>query len=138
MRLTKAAAIIAPMPAEPPRRAAFPTTRITLIHAAQGASGAEAHQALSKLCGAYWYPVYAYLRRFGHSHEEAEDLTQGFFTRMLDKRSLRDFDRERGRFRSFLLGSLKHFVANQRDAARAQKRGGGCAHIPLDEVLHAG
>jgi RNA polymerase sigma factor (sigma-70 family) len=126
------------MPADPPRRAAFPTTRITLIQAANGEPGAEAHQALSLLCGAYWYPVYAYVRRFGHSHEEAEDLTQGFFMRILDKRSLRDFDRERGRFRSFLLGALKHFIANERDAARAQKRGGGRAHIPLDEVLHAG
>jgi RNA polymerase sigma factor (sigma-70 family) len=126
------------MPADPPRRAAFPTTRITLIHAAQGVSGVEAHQALSKLCSAYWYPVYAYVRRLGHSHEEAEDLTQGFFMRILDKHSLRNFDRERGRFRSFLLGALKHFIANERDAARAQKRGGGRAHIPLDEVLHAG
>jgi RNA polymerase sigma-70 factor (ECF subfamily) len=126
------------MPADPPRRAAFPTTRITLIHAAQGLAGADAHQALSKLCGAYWYPVYAYVRRLGHSHEEAEDLTQGFFMRILDKHSLRDFDRERGRFRSFLLGALKHFIANERDAARAQKRGGGRTHLPLDEVLLAG
>lgn len=125
------------MPADAPRRAAFPTTRITLIHAAQGAPGADAYQALSTLCAAYWYPIYAYLRRSGHGHEEAEDLTQGFFTRMLDKHSLRGFDRERGRFRSFLLGALKHFIANERDAARAQKRGGGQAHIPLDEVLHA-
>lgn len=132
------AAIITRMPAEPPRRAAFPTTRITLIRAIQGGHDADAYQALSTLCSAYWYPVYAYVRRLGHSHEEAEDLTQGFFTRVLDKRSLRGFDRERGRFRSFLLGALKHFIANERDAARAQKRGGGRAHIPLDEVLHAG
>ena len=82
-------------------------------------------------------PIYAYVRRLGHSHEEAEDLTQGFFTRVLEKRSLRDFDRERGRFRSFLLGALKHFIANERDAARAQKRGGGRAPIPLDDILHA-
>jgi RNA polymerase sigma-70 factor (ECF subfamily) len=126
------------MPADPPRRAAFPTTRITLIHVAQTGPEAEAYQALSKLCSAYWYPVYSYVRRLGHSHEEAEDLTQGFFTRVLDTRSLRHFDRERGRFRSFLLGALKHFIANERDAARAQKRGGGHTHIPLDEVLHAG
>src|SRR5262245_40954936 len=125
------------MPPDPPRRAAFPTTRITLIHAAQ-APGADAYEALSTLCSAYWYPVYAYVRRLGQSHEEAEDLTQGFFMRILDKRSLRDFDRERGRFRSFLLGALKHFIANERDAARAQKRGGGHTHLPLDEVVHAG
>jgi len=126
------------MPADQPRRAAFPTTRITLIHTAQGEPGADAHAALSTLCDAYWYPIYAYVRRLGHSHEEAEDLTQGFFTRVLDKRSLRDFDRERGRFRSFLLGALKHFIANERDAARAEKRGGGRAPIPLDQVLLAG
>jgi RNA polymerase sigma factor (sigma-70 family) len=126
------------MPADLPRRTAFPTTRITLIHAAQSELEGEAYQALSTLCGAYWYPVYAYVRRLGNSHEEAEDLTQGFFTRVLDKRSLRSFDRERGRFRSFLLGALKHFIANERDAARAQKRGGGRVHLPLDEVLHAG
>src|SRR4029453_10661341 len=120
-----------------PRRAAFPTTRITLIQAARDGSGSQVHEALSTLCAAYWYPIYAYVRRLGHSHDEAEDLTQGFFTRVLEKRYLRDFDRERGRFRSFLLGSLKHFIANERDAARARKRGGGRPLIPLDQVLHA-
>jgi len=125
------------MPASQPRRPAFPTTRITLIQAARGESGPLAHEALSTLCTAYWYPIYAYVRRLGRSHDEAEDLTQGFFTRVLEKHYLRDFDRERGRFRSFLLGALKHFIANERDAARAQKRGGGRAPLPLDEVLQA-
>ena len=125
------------MPAGQPRRGTFPTTRITLIHAARGESGPLAHEALSELCTAYWYPIYAYVRRLGHSHDEAEDLTQGFFARVLEKQYLRDFDRERGRFRSFLLGSLKHFIANERDAARTQKRGGGRAPLPLDEVLQA-
>jgi RNA polymerase sigma-70 factor (ECF subfamily) len=125
------------MPASPPRRAAFPTTRITLIQVARGEPGPRADEALSTLCTAYWYPTYAFVRRLGHNHEEAEDLTQGFFTRVLDKHYLRDFDGERGRFRSFLLGALKHFIANERDAARAQKRGGGRAPIPLDDVLHA-
>jgi RNA polymerase sigma factor (sigma-70 family) len=125
------------MPASQPRRAAFPTTRITLIQAARGESGPNAHEALSMLCAAYWYPIYAYVRRLGHSHDEAEDLTQGFFTRVLEKRYLRDFDRERGRFRSFLLGALKHFIANERDAARALKRGGGRAPLPLDEIVQA-
>jgi RNA polymerase sigma-70 factor (ECF subfamily) len=120
-----------------PRRAAFPTTRITLIQAARDGSGSQVREALSTLCAAYWYPIYAYVRRLGHSHDEAEDLTQGFFTRVLEKRYLRDFDHARGRFRSFLLGALKHFVANERDAARARKRGGGATPVPLDEILHA-
>jgi RNA polymerase sigma-70 factor (ECF subfamily) len=124
------------MPEGQPRRPAFPTTRITLIHAARE-SGPDAHEALSTLCTAYWYPIYAYVRRLGHGHDEAEDLTQGFFARVLEKHYLRDFDRQRGRFRSFLLGALKHFIANERDAARAQKRGGGRAPLPLDEVLQA-
>jgi len=116
---------------------AFPTTRITLIQAARRESGPQAQEALSILCSAYWYPIYAYVRRLGHSHQEAEDITQGFFTRVLEKHYLRDFDRARGRFRSFLLAALKHFIANERDAARTLKRGGGRPPLPLDEVLHA-
>jgi RNA polymerase sigma-70 factor (ECF subfamily) len=108
-----------------------------LIQVARAEAGPEAHQALSLLCNAYWYPIYAYVRRLGHSQEEAEDLTQGFFARVLEKHYLRDFDQDRGRFRSFLLAALKHFIANQRDAARAVKRGGGRAPLPLDEVLDA-
>jgi DNA-directed RNA polymerase specialized sigma24 family protein len=123
--------------ADQPRGAAFPTTRITLIQAARADSGPLAHEALSTLCNAYWYPIYAYVRRLGHAQEEAEDLTQGFFTRVLEKHYLRDFDHGRGRFRSFLLAALKHFIANERDAARAVKRGGGRLPLPLDEVLHA-
>lgn len=120
-----------------PRRAAFPTTRITLIQAARGESGRQSHEALSTLCNAYWSPIYAYVRRLGHTQEEAEDLTQGFFMRVLEKHYLHDFDRERGRFRSFLLGALKHYLANQRDAARTLKRGGGRALLPLDDILDA-
>jgi RNA polymerase sigma-70 factor (ECF subfamily) len=118
-----------------PRRAAFPTTRITLIEAACGQPGAQAREALAVLCGAYWYPIYAYLRRLGYLQEDAEDLAQGFFTRMLEKRALGDFQRERGRFRSYLLGALKHFVANEGDRARAQKRGGARPAVPLDDIL---
>lgn len=120
---------------DPPRRAAFPTTRITLIEAACGVPGSEAHEALSILCVAYWYPIYAFIRRLGYPQADAEDLTQGFFTRVLEKHYLRDFHRERGRFRSYLLGALKHFIANERDWVRAQKRGGGRAAVPLDDVL---
>jgi len=117
------------------RRASFPTTRITLIHAARSGSGTQAQEALAALCRAYWYPIYAYVRRLGYPADEAEDLTQGFFTRVLEKHYLRDFQRERGRFRSFLLVSLKHFVANERDWAQAQKRGGAQTVLPLDDVL---
>ena len=118
-------------------RGAFPTTRITLIHAARSGSGPQAQEALSALCRAYWYPIYAYVRRLGYPAEEAEDVTQGFFTRVLEKHYLKDFQRERGRFRSFLLVSLKHFVANERDWARAQKRGGAQTAVALDDVLHS-
>jgi len=90
---------------------------------------------MSTLCRAYWYPIYAYVRRLGYSADEAEDLTQGFFTRVLEKHYLRDFQRERGRFRSFLLTALKHFVANERDWAHAQKRGGPRPPLPLDDAL---
>ena len=125
------------MPADQPRRAAFPTTRITLIRAARGEPGPHAHEALSILCRAYWYPIYAYVRRLGYRQEDAEDLTQGFLTRVLEKHYLRDFERERGRFRSFLLAALKHFIANERDSAQAQKRGGPRPPVPLEDVLRA-
>jgi RNA polymerase sigma-70 factor (ECF subfamily) len=117
-------------------KASFPTTRITLIHAASAGSGPHSQEALSALCRAYWYPIYAYVRRLGYSPDEAEDLTQGFFTRVLEKQYLRDFHHERGRFRSFLLVSLKHFVANERDRSRAIRRGGGMTSVPLDDLLH--
>jgi RNA polymerase sigma-70 factor (ECF subfamily) len=119
----------------PTRRASFPTTHITLIRIAGDEASPLAHDALARLCHAYWYPIYAYVRRLGYHAEEAEDLTQGFFTRVLEKRYLRDFDRSRGRFRSFLLTSLKHFIANERAAARAWKRGGRSATLSLDDVL---
>ena len=125
------------MATDQPRRAAFPTTRITLIEAARADAGPHAHEALSILCKAYWYPIYAYVRRLGHACDEAEDLTQGFFARVLERHYLHDFDHGRGRFRSFLLAALKHFIANERDAARALKRGGGRLPLPLDELLDA-
>lgn len=116
-------------------RAAFPTTRITLIEAARGGPTPQTRDALAVLCSAYWYPIYAYVRRLGYQQEDAEDLTQGFFARVIEKQYLRGFERERGRFRSFLLGALKHFIANERDWVRAQKRGGGATPLPLEVVL---
>lgn len=95
-------------------------------------SSPAAREALSALCTAYWYPLYAFVRRSGYSAVDAEDLTQAFFARLLEKNDLAAADRQRGRFRSFLLSAMKHFLANQRHRARAKKRGGGRAILPLD------
>jgi RNA polymerase sigma-70 factor (ECF subfamily) len=118
-----------------PGRAAFPTTRISLILAARGEPSSVAREALSTLCHSYWYPIYVYVRRLGYAQEAAEDLTQGFFERLLEKHYLDDFQRDRGRFRSYLLTALKHYIANARDRERAIKRGGAVAVLPLDAVL---
>jgi RNA polymerase sigma factor (sigma-70 family) len=117
-------------PAPPP--AAFVTTRWTVVLAAGRKSSPQSDQALEELCRAYWYPLYAYVRRHGHSREEAEDLTQAFFARFLEKNYLEGLSRERGRFRAFLLASLKHFLANEWDRANRQKRGGQATLLSLD------
>lgn len=122
---------------EPSRREAFPTTRITLIRAAL-AEGSGARDALSLLCVAYWYPVYAYIRRLGYPREDAEDLTQAFFARLLETRSFRAFQAARGRFRSYLLGAVKHFLANEQDRSAALKRGGGRSAVSLEDVIRTG
>jgi len=88
--------------------------------------------ALEELCRTYWFPLYAYVRRRGHNKQDAEDLTQAFFARFLEKNYLSGLSSERGRFRAFLLASLKHFLANEWDKSQAQKRGGGAAHLSLD------
>ena len=98
-----------------------------------GTDSPQAHQALETLCRNYWYPLYAYVRRQGHSAHDAQDLTQAFFARLLEKNYLADVQREKGRFRSFLLASLKHFLANEWDREQALKRGGGKRLIALDE-----
>lgn len=110
----------------------FPTTRWSLIVATHEQPTSGAREALASLCGSYWYPLYAYIRRQGYAVEDAQDLTQGFFALLLEKGYLADFDRDRGRFRSFLLGAFKHYVANERDRQRAAKRGGGQILMPLD------
>jgi len=92
----------------------------------------HADEALEKLCRAYWYPLYAYVRRKGYSAEDAQDLTQEFFARLLTRNYLSVADRNKGKFRSFLLGSLEHFLAREWTKARAQKRGGGRLHFSLD------
>ena len=93
---------------------------------------AQSDEALARLCADYWPPLYAYIRRSGHSLHAAQDLTQEFFARLLEKNYVQSADRERGRFRSFLLGAVKHFLANHGKAARAQKRGGGQPLLSLD------
>src|SRR5262245_57785383 len=124
------------MPSAPGAR--FPTTQWSLFLIAGDAFSREWLEALATLCRTYWYPLYAFVRRQGYSPEEAQDLTQGFFTRLLEKRYLRDYQRERGRFRSFLLASLQHFLANERDWVRAQKRGGRVCLLSWDAVIQAG
>jgi RNA polymerase sigma factor (sigma-70 family) len=109
----------------------FPTTRWTLVIAAGDPQRKEARSALVSLCEHYWYPLYAYLRRRGYPAEQAQDLTQEFFVRVLEGRYLDRADPVKGRFRSFILTSLKFFVADEEDRQHARKRGGG-ALVPLE------
>lgn len=106
----------------------FATTRWTMVRAA----GAAADDALESLCTAYWFPIYAYVRRHGFSKEDAEDLTQAFFAKLLERQDFAGLKQENGRFRAFLLAALKHFLANERDRAGRLKRGGNITHFSLD------
>lgn len=108
-----------------PGSSQFPTTRWNVVLAAGDPQRKEARSALVALCENYWYPLYAYLRRRGHAPDQAQDLTQGFFIRILEGRYLDRVDPDKGRFRSFLLTSLKFFVSDEADRRRADKRGGG-------------
>jgi RNA polymerase sigma-70 factor (ECF subfamily) len=110
---------------------AFAETQWSIIRAARGDSD-RAASALEQLCRRYWYPLYAFVRRRGHTAEDAQDLTQGFFARLLEKDWLDQVDPSKGKFRSFLLASMKHFLANARDHAQAVKRGGGRTTLSLD------
>jgi RNA polymerase sigma factor (sigma-70 family) len=111
---------------------AFVTTRWSLVIAAGGKSSAESEEALAQLCRTYWYPLYTFIRRQGRSPEDAEDLAQAFFAYLLEKKALRSVQRDKGKFRSFLLASLKNFLANDWDKKHAAKRGGRHAMISLD------
>lgn len=110
----------------------FATTHWTVVLAAGRQNTPASQHALEQLCQTYWFPLYAYVRRRGHAKADAEDLTQAFFARLLEKNFLTNLDSERGKFRAFLLAALKHFLANEWDKAQAQKRGGGAAHLSLD------
>ena len=109
----------------------FVATRWSVVLSAQDHASPEAAGALGELCQTYWYPLYAFVRRSGHSKEDAEDLTQEFFARLLAKDYLDAARRERGRFRTFLLVALKRFLANEWDRRHARKRGGGQFVLPL-------
>ena len=109
---------------------AFDTTHWSLV-AAAGGDDSAARAALSRLCEIYWYPLYAYVRRRGANPDDARDLTQGFLVSLLERRDFENLQRERGRFRSFLLASLQNFMANDFARQRAQKRGGDAILLPL-------
>jgi RNA polymerase sigma-70 factor (ECF subfamily) len=115
-----------------PAATRFATTQWSIVLAAGHRSSPDARDALAKLCETYWYPLYAYARQQGHLPADAQDLTQGFFTRLLEKGDLGNVAPELGRFRSFLLASLKHYMINQWHRSRAAKRGGTRTLLPLD------
>ena len=114
------------------QRQPFATTQWSVIVAAARQSSTQSRRALAALCEAYWYPLYAFVRRKGYQTAEAQDLTQAFFTELLEKERLQLADQQRGKFRSFLLASLNHFLANQWRDAHTQKRGGSVHKLSLD------
>lgn len=120
----------------PGKALAFATTHWSVVVHARGDSP-SAEQALGQLCSAYWYPLYAFVRRQGRAPHDAQDLTQEFFARLLEKQWLKDVERERGRFRSWLLAAMKHFLANEWDKRRAEKRGGAIAFVSIDETAES-
>jgi RNA polymerase sigma factor (sigma-70 family) len=116
----------------PARGDRFATTHWSMVVSAGGTRSFEASRALATLCESYWFPVYAFVRRAGHSAQDAQDLTQEFFVRLLDKQFLAAADRKKGRFRTYLLTAVKHFLANEYDRTRAKKRGGGQTILSLE------
>ena len=110
---------------QPPAQSVFVTTHWSVVLTAARRDTTRARAALEYLCQSYWHPLYAYLRRRGYSPEDAQDLTQEFFARLLERNAVATVAPEKGRFRSFLLASMNHFLADEWDKARAQKRGGG-------------
>jgi RNA polymerase sigma factor (sigma-70 family) len=113
---------------------AFATTHWSVVLAAQSDSPA-AREALERLCRTYWWPIYGFVRREGYSPEEAQDLTQGFFALLLERRDLERVRQEKGRFRSYLLASVKNFLGKAHRRAMAVKRGGGRPLVPLEELM---
>jgi RNA polymerase sigma-70 factor (ECF subfamily) len=118
----------------PERAGWFATTHWSVVLAARDGESTTSRKALERLCCLYWPPIYAFLRREGHRPADAEDLTQAFFAHLFEKSFLAHLQHQEGRFRSFLLTFLKHFLSDQRDKADAQKRGGGKALLSLDQM----
>jgi len=116
----------------PDPRGVFATTHWSVVLNAGQAASPEAAVALEQLCRTYWYPLYAFVRRKGHGPHDAQDLTQAFFARLLEKNYVAQADRERGRFRTYLLAALSHFLADEWDKARRLKRGGDREIISFD------
>jgi RNA polymerase sigma factor (sigma-70 family) len=110
----------------------FVTTHWSVVLCAGGGDSASAREALGRLCQVYWYPLYAYVRRRGHSPEDSQDLTQEFFARLLARNWVGSADPGKGRFRTFLLTAMNHFLADEWDRLKAQKRGGGQRVLPLE------
>ena len=119
-------------------QAAFQDTLWSQVSAAGKLNSPNSRQALEELCRLYWYPIYAFLRRWGHHREEARDLTQGFFAYLLERNSIANANPARGRFRSFLLGTLKNYVSNEQNWANAIKRGGRHTLVSIDEETAEG
>ena len=123
-----------PSPSGKPAAARFEPTRWSMVVAAADGDSTTARPALEQLCATYWYPLYAFVRREGHGAHDAQDLTQEFFARLIAKNWLEAVDREKGKFRSFLLASMRHFLANEWNRLRTQKRGGDALVLSLDET----
>ncbi len=116
------------------RNPVFATTHWSVVLQAGESHSPQGSAALEKLCRTYWYPLYAFVRRKGRTEEDAKDLTQQFFARLLERKDFQTVDARKGKFRTFLLTSLTHFLSNERDHAQAAKRGGGRTNIPLDGI----
>ncbi len=116
-----------------PQPGVFATTHWSMVVQAGDSQSPESAVAMERLCQSYWYPLYVFVRRKGNSHEDASDLTQAFFAKFLEKSYLRSVDATRGKFRTFLLTSMTHFLSNEWDKTQTQRRGGGARMLSLDE-----
>lgn len=117
-----------------PDPSAFPTTHWTLVQTVQGDDATAAARAMEELCKDYWYPIYAYLRRCGHAPQDAEDLTQGFFEKLVTEDAIKAARQEMGKLRSFLLGILRRMLSDHTRHDKAQKRGGHAPHVSFDDM----